>query len=124
MGIKSFFSRRIVIFGLLFILILLIVYTGNFFVDNQRYNLYCQRLTWGMDKSEVKELLANIGPLNWREFNIEGTKVEKVQLSFKNKLLDFRYGGVMILYFHNNGYYSALLPAPVGEEKGLCKKPE
>ncbi|MBN1371297.1 MAG: hypothetical protein JW987_04995 [Anaerolineaceae bacterium] len=93
-------------------------------MDNQRYNLYCHQLAWGMNKDQVESLLTNMGSLYWREFPIEGTEITKVELAFKNQLLDYRYGGTMILYFNNNNYYSAALPAAIGEEKGLCKKPE
>jgi hypothetical protein len=124
MGIKSFLKRKPVLLLFLVIFIVLVVFISNSFVDHQQYNLYCHKLAWGMNKGQVKDLLTSIGSLNWREFAIEGTKIEKVQLSFKDPLLVYSFGGVMILYFDNESYSSAVIPVPVGEEKGLCKKPE
>jgi hypothetical protein len=73
-----------------------------------------------MGKDQVRGILTSIGPVVWREFPIEGTETEKVYVAFKSWLLDRRFGGVVVLYFDDKAYYSAVLPIPVGEEKGLC----
>lgn len=113
--------RSKLVWLLIVIVAFVIVYQlSNSFVYNQQHALYCKKLSWGMNIGQVNDLLGNMGTMNWSEFVDEGTDIKKVQFSFTNPLLNFRYGGVTFLYFNKNSYYSATRYAPVGEEKKLC----
>jgi hypothetical protein len=122
--IRRMWKSPLIFLGLLLMIMVIIPFVSNSFVNHQQYDLYCHELAWGLNKSQVRDRLADIGSLNWREFAIEGMDIEKVQLSFKDPWLGYRFGGVLILYFTDKSYYSAVVPVPVGEEKGICKKPE
>jgi len=119
-GIGNPLKRIAVLLLVLVTLVVLVVYIGDSYAARQRVGLYCHSLSWGMSKDQVRGILTSIGTIEWREFPIEGTETERVYVAFKSSLLDRRFGGAVILYFSDKGYYSAALPIPVGEERGLC----
>lgn len=123
-------SKRILGFsvGLMTILLLIVIgwliytYQESERAAELRYNVFCEQLKPGMDRTEVRRILSQYGNFREMESSFKGG-LSVVGIVFTDPATDRRFGGKsVVLVFENGSYIKATTPVFFSDaNKPVCK---
>jgi hypothetical protein len=123
-------SKRILGFSAGLITILLLTIIGWLIHTSQertkaielRHHVFCEQITPGVDRAEVREILSQYGYFRETEASFKGG-FTVVGIIFNDPVIDRQFGGKsIVLRFENGKYINAYVPVPFSDaNKPVCQ---
>ena len=123
-------SKRILGFSAGLTILLLLIIVGWFIYASQgrtsatelRHHVFCEQITPGIDRAEVREILSQYGDFRETEASFNGGSTV-VGIVFNDLETDRQFGGKsIVLSFKDGKYINAFVPVPFSDaNRSICR---